>query len=384
MYLYGSERNVVTDLDLERLNDICNGTDGYPSLKAFLDVDAEIGVKHEKISVTKRDNSSVTGHIGYSEKFLELCSCCTADSVKMREVEWLLEEVEDALAMKRKPVSYKYYFLGDNPTAKVQKIISSCVSKITENLKTMKDGFDNGNRIPSEYYTVLNNLKDNEITKQNVLDAIYLSTSSYKSERKASHTTKLRKQIQEVVATQFGITDMDVIKHNIWGEGYAHKKAHRCIRSRVRDICTRPIFDGVRFPNGSVDEKDYCVLSSKRVRSQLMKDYYVFAYREKWERSAVVYTGQAISCIYNVIANNMVSFAKFVNVEGSGVKQVYSKIRIENGVFKNCFKLIMIYSILQNTKLNAEMTEYVKNYITKYRETGVLADCLRDEIAKML
>lgn len=256
--------------------------------------------------------------------------------IVFQEVCWLIEDVEHSIINKCKPKKYEYYFLGENPEGKTIKIIKACISKITENVKQMKEAFESGNRIPSEYYNILVKLGDKELTEKNVLDVVYSKVATTKSSyanriQEAGRTNRLRKQIQCVIATNFGFKKNSVFIKKLIGD-------KKTIRQRIQGVARYPEF-----------RDEVCEGTFKR--NQKIKNHWVFGmvcpYAEGVDKAPAKVAREMIKCIYTLVAENMDCLENLGYQPEARVVFDHDKLRVENEAFPKAFLNILIYILLR-------------------------------------
>lgn len=348
-----------------------NPQKGLPNLAILLKVDAQFDKQ---------------AHRGTLNPLIPKLSPNTPENeAVIREICWAIDEVEMSLIEGTKPKNYTYYFIGDDAHKKVLSIIKACNSKITANIKDAYKAFKDGNSIPGRYLNIINKLGNKEITEENVLHAIYQKPIEKKYTYNKARTSALRKEIQEVIMAQYGYTkekypellDRYVFYSNPYTGSRRGKLTATANHSRLQSISR------------------YSKFRSNCNHTQEVKDHWVFCFRHKYkasvswslEDSPMKQVHHMIELTYNIIGNNMNCLEKYVDIPDSGVKRVYSKIRVEHSVFKKCYKLILCYILL--TSFNDKMTSGAKSAISEYvngAEVGnsVLEQQLKSDIIGML
>ena len=288
------------------------------------------------------------------------------------EVLWAINELEKETEG-REVKDYQYFMISDTTRESLKSIFKSCIVTITGYAKEARKNLDSGSYISGEYYHLLSRLNGQEITENNVIKALYRSRSRkgkaiYKegegltTMKPEIHTSRLRKQIQEVLALKCGV-DKSLIGYFIW-QGGCNKRNKRNTKSTYslkgkiayyNDLTINRWTPGVSLHN-----------SKREISHQELKDMWVFGYKQYktpiildggkvYERPFVQDLKEGVFGIHRLITDNINCLGKFVGSSLSdggieykvlGIEKSWSKVRVKQSVWADCWGLVFIYCTL--------------------------------------
>lgn len=307
------------------------------------------------------------------------------------EVLWAINEFEKELEGVPKK-NYEYYIVPEGLLDSLRGMFTSCIIKITANAKKAKEALDKGSYISGEYYHLLSRVNGGNITEATVSKALYRrprgTTPIYKQE---IHTSKLRKQIQEVVAIKCGV-DKTFIDHFIWNGGFSASRKRTSFRKTKKEAYS--LKSKITYYKKLVRNS---FAKCKDLSDQEYKNIWVFSYRQHeellFDNGEMYYASymhelrRGMSGVHRIITDNISCLSKFVGstlVEGENrvyvqdVVKYYGKVRVRNIAWEDCWKLVFIHCMfasvtyakcIRRGKILECVAKYIKQELDNW--TGV-------------